>query len=212
MFNVKHDMKVITLVLGLAVGLSSVMSVGLARPKPKRVAISSALSGLKWGESHHEVVKFLKEMVRARYKKDIRGAVDAIKADRLRKEMKAELDRIMDDYVEFTGQRTGYSVSFIKDDFAQNNGETLLKFDEGSRTRYFFFRYDQLWKIVVSYPVQGGMKFEDFYGQVKGKFGRPKTVEWDTPHGGSSTWSVRFGKMTELSSLLKIKVAFMDAS
>lgn len=157
-----------------------------ARPRPKKKAkVSSALSGLTWGESHHKVINLLKEIIKSSYEKKLSEAGDIIQSDRLRVEMKQKMDQVAEGYVEFNGQRTGYSISFIKDDFAQNNGETLLKYDEGSRTRYFFFRYDQLWKVVVSYPSSDGSGFENLFDQVKKRFGRPVKKDWETPHGGS---------------------------
>lgn len=156
------------------------------RPKrKKRAQVSSALQELKWGESHNRVIKYLAKVITKRYKKVITKTLDGSKADRLRREMKREIKDLRKFYIEFSGQRTGYSVSFLKADFMHNNGETLLKFDEGSRTRYFFFRYDQLWKVVVSYPSDMGLSFEGFVGRVKKKYGRPMNQEWETPYGGS---------------------------
>ena len=156
------------------------------RPKrKKRAQVSAALQELKWGESHNRVIKYLAKVITKRYKKIITRTLDGSKADRLRREMKREIKDLRKFYIEFSGQRTGYSVSFLKADFMHNNGETLLKFDEGSRTRYFFFRYDQLWKVVVSYPSDIGISFEGFVGRVKKKYGRPMDQEWETPYGGS---------------------------
>ena len=156
------------------------------RPRLKKSPpISEALKDLKWGESHFVVTKYLSKIIKERYNKAIKESYDGLKSDRLRREMKAEIEALKDAYTEFNGQRTGYAVTFIKDDFVQNNGETMLKFDEGSRQRYFFFRYDELWKIVVSYPVVANSSFESFVKQVKGKYGRSRKTDWETPHGGS---------------------------
>lgn len=164
------------------------------RPKLKKSPpISAALKELKWGESHFVVMKYLEKQIRNRFKPKIQGAYDGLKADQLRRDMMAEIEGLKDHYTEFNGQKTGYSVSFVKDDFAQNNGETMLKFDEGDRLRYYFFRYDELWKIVVSYPVMPDSRFEQLVDAVKKKYGRAKNTDWETPRGGSrqlirSTW------------------------
>ena len=156
------------------------------RPKRKASAqVSSALQELKWGESHNQVIKYLSTVITKRYKKIITQTLDGSKADRLRRELKEEIKKLKKFYIEFSGQRTGYSVSFLKGDFMHNNGETLLKFDEGNRTRYFFFRYDQMWKVVVSYPSDSGLSFETFVKRVKSKYGRPVDTKWETPYGGS---------------------------
>jgi hypothetical protein len=165
--------------------LSLLNSAEARRPRKKKSPpISEALKELTWGESHFKVMKYIEKLIKKRYKTAISSSFDGLKADKLRREMKAEIDSLKDHYVEFNGQRTGYAVTFIKDDFAQNNGETMLKFDEGSRQRYFFFRYDELWKIVVSYPVMPDSSFESFLKQVQGKYGRAKKQDWETPHGG----------------------------
>jgi hypothetical protein len=176
---------------GLVLSLLCTQIVGVddadaRRPKRKKKAqISSALQELRWGESHNVVIKYLAKVIKKRYKKIITRTLDGSKADRLRREMKQEVKDLRKDYIEFSGQRTGYSVSFLKTDFMHNNGETLLKFDEGTRTRYFFFRYDQLWKVVVSYPSDTGLSFETFVSRVQSKYGRPLEQKWETPYGGS---------------------------
>ena len=181
----------IWIILGLALSMlcnpiGFVDEVDARRPKRKKKAqVSSALQELRWGESHNQVIKYLGKVISKRYKKVITRTLDGAEADRLRREMKREIKGLREGYVEFTGQRTGYSVSFLKTDFMHNNGETLLKFDEGNRTRYFFFRYDQMWKVVVSYPSDTGLTFETFVSRVQARYGRPFEQKWETPYGGS---------------------------
>ena len=115
----------------LCTQIVSVDDADARRPKRKKKAqISSALQELRWGESHNQVIKYLAKVIKKRYKKIITRTLDGSKADRLRREMKQEVKDLRKDYIEFSGQRTGYSVSFLKTDFMHNNGETLLKFDE----------------------------------------------------------------------------------
>lgn len=182
-----------------------------ARPRlRKSPKVSEALKDLKWGISHFEVIKYLEEIIEKQYRAKIKKSYDGLKADRLRREMKAKIKELNNDYVEFNGQRTGYAVTFIKDDFAQNNGETLLKFDEGSRQRYFFFRYDELWKIVVSYPALPDSSFEDFAKKVKGKYGRSKKDDWETPRGGSRQLVRSLWEDDKTQLILENKSSFYD--
>lgn len=181
---------------GLALSLSlvfmfSAQHAEARRPKRKELPkVSSALQNLRWGESHHKVVEYLGKVIKKRYQAVITKTINGTKADQLRREMREAVKDLKKEYTEFSGQRTGYSVSFLKHDFVHNNGETLLRFKEDNRTRYFFFRYDQLWKVVVSYPSDLGLSFNTFVDRVRSKYGRPNDEKWETPYGGSRQLSV----------------------
>lgn len=183
--------------LGIALSLGFVLSslvitdAEARRPRRKELPkVSSALQNLRWGESHNTVIEYLGKVITKRYKAVITKTLNGTQADKLRREMRQEIKDLKKEYTEFSGQRTGYSVSFLKHDFVHNNGETLLRFKENNRTRYFFFRYDQLWKVVVSYPSDIGLSFEEFVSRVRGKYGRPQDEKWETPYGGSRQLSV----------------------
>ena len=179
------------------------------RPRLKKSPpISGALKDLKWGESHFKVMKYLEGQIKKRYKMQIQSSYDGLKADQLRRDMKSEIEGLKDHYVEFNGQKTGYAVTFVKDDFVQNNGETMLKFDEGSRQRYYFFRYDELWKIVVSYPVISDENFGSFVKRVKSKYGRAKKNKWETPRGGSRSLVRSLWEDDKTRLILEDKSAF----
>ena len=112
-------------------------------------------------------------------------------------------------YVTFTGQRTGYEVSLLKDDFAHNNSETMLKYEEGARQRFYFFRYDKLWKIMVVYPSAGvGVTFKEFIDQIRSKYGRPKKINWETPYGGSRMMVEAIWQDAETQLALEDKSSF----
>jgi hypothetical protein len=89
-------------------------------------------------------------------------------------------------YVRFSGERTGYESSLIANDFVPNDDEAVLRVDDSEAQRYYFFRNDRLWKILVAYSsnVSRNTPFPEFLDQVQGKYGRPANVEWVTPKGG----------------------------
>jgi hypothetical protein len=156
------------------------------RPKPTpKLTVTKALKELKWGMSHKELLSFLERDISARYETRISSARDDIAIDKIRREEQAEKEALQKEYVSFTGQRTGYEVSVLKDDFAHNNSETMLRYQEGAIQRYYFFRYDKLWKLLVVYPSSGADGFSQLVSQVKGRYGRPQKSNWETPYGGA---------------------------
>ena len=214
MLGLRERVSKITYVSYIILGILCVnMTINTSDARPRRrksPPISEALKDLNWGISHYEVIKYLSKIIEKQYRSRIAKSYDGLKADRLRKEMKSKIKELKKNYTVFNGQRTGYAVTFIKDDFAQNNGETLLKFDEGSRQRYFFFRYDELWKIVVSYPSVPGSSFEGFVKKVKGKYGRSRKDNWETPRGGSRQLVRSMWEDDKTQLILENKSSFYD--
>jgi hypothetical protein len=178
----------ITILLTLAVSVGLVLPIAHSkRPKRKKYApVSAVMKDLKWGIGHQAVFAYLDKGIKAKYDRLVDQNNDDLKIDQLRKKQRAESKFLRKNYVTFTGQRTGYEVSVVQNDFAHNNSETMLKVDEGLRQRYYFFRYDRLWKVMVIYSsdsIEGG--FKSFVKQVRNKYGKPKKKNWVTPYGGS---------------------------
>ena len=53
-------------------------------------------------------------------------ATDPARQDRVRKEMRAEIDKAKSKLVKFDGQKSGYDVSIIDQEFLHNSGESML--------------------------------------------------------------------------------------
>ncbi len=72
--------------------------------------------------------------------------------DRLQEKIKIQVQAIRDSYIEFKGQKTGYTVSVVGEEFAHNAGESMLVVPNESFKHYFFFSKlgGGLWKIVKS--------------------------------------------------------------
>ena len=182
------------------------------RPKRKKYApISSVMKTLKWGIGHQAVFAYLDRGIKAKYDRLITQAGDDLKVDSLRKEQRAESKLLRANFVKFSGQKTGYEVSVVQNDFAHNNSETMLKVDEGTRQRYYFFRYDRLWKVMVIYStsiVDGG--FKSFVKKIKQKYGNPKKKNWSTPYGGSRRLVEAVWSDQQTQMVLEDKSAFYD--
>lgn len=177
------------------------------RPKPK-ANITKALKELKWDMSHRDVIKFIEKGISKRYQEAVKDAKDDLKIDELRRKEKEDKAAIKAGYIRFTGQRTGYEVSVLKDDFAHNNSETMLRFDEGGIQRYYFFRYDKLWKVMVVYPATSSEGFKSLVSQVKGAYGRPRKMNWETPYGGARRMVEAIWQDEQTQMVIEDKSAF----
>lgn len=157
-------------------------------PAPK-AGISGILGTLDWGANHQQVLDHVKADIDKKYEDELKQVVDALAIDRILRRKADEFASIKKTFVRFTGQRTGYETSLVANDFAQNNDESMLRADDESAQRYYFFKNDRLWKVVVAYntSVSRNVPFADFVKQVQGKYGEPEAVERHTPPGGQPT-------------------------
>jgi hypothetical protein len=200
----------ITATLGALGALSLVARDAEAR-RPQPVTsppISQALKGLKWGTGHKEIIKTISVTIKERYDDLVKSARDDVAVDQIRQQQRAELKVLEDSYVTFTGQRTGYEVSLVKDDFAHNNSETMLRYDEGPRQRYYFFRHDKLWKMMVVYPSTDEAGFQALTDKVAERYGRPHKTNWETPYGGARRMVQAIWQDEETQLVVEDKSAF----
>jgi hypothetical protein len=137
----------------------------------------------KWGMTPDEVLKKMVEKVEASYEERLKKTInDPAKQDRVRKEMFAEQENAKKhSLVKFEGQRTGYDVSIIDQEFSHNVGESMLVAKEDNGTRYFFFASDRLFKMFVAFDkdMLAGKSFKEFGQLMQGRFGRAKEVYVD---------------------------------
>lgn len=149
--------------------------------------ISHVLGFLDWGASPQDVLTTLKKEVDARYAEMMREVRDPMEIDRALRRKSTEFAAIEKTLVQFSGQRTGYESSLIGHDFVSDNEESMIRVDDRDAQRYYFFKNDRLWKVLVAYSstVSRSMSFADFVKQVQDKYGRPAGVDWVTPKGGA---------------------------
>jgi hypothetical protein len=133
----------------------------------------------KWGMNLDEVAAVVQQRIEAAYADRIeKSNNDPNKQDRVRKEMRAEIVNIKKNYLAFEGQKSGYDVSIIDQEFAQGVNESLLLAKEESSTRYFFFAHDKLYKMFIAFDKEmlQGRGFSEFGAMMQGRFGKAREV------------------------------------
>lgn len=145
-----------------------------AEPGPK-TGISAVLGELDWGQSNRAVLESIKTGIDEKYAKILKTA-DGMLVDKILHRKSAEFAAVKQTFTQFTGS-SGLKSSIIGSDFESNANESMLRVDDGATQRYYFFRDDKLWKILVAYSAATQVPFKDFVAQVKAKHGRPLETE-----------------------------------
>ncbi len=157
--------------------------------KLKAIKLGDPKGGtFNWGMSSTEVMEKAKIAIDARYQDRIEGSkADPGKQQRIRNERQKEIKAVNDSYTRFEGQKTGWDVSIIGPEFAQNNGEAVVQMKEEIWTRYFFFFEDRLYKMFLAFnkDVIGNKSFRDFGKEMAIKYGNPREVFRDEKLRGS---------------------------
>jgi hypothetical protein len=158
------------------------------KPKPK-TGISAILGTLDWGASHADVLAQVRARIDERYNKMLEEVRDPLEIDRALKRKAAEYAGIEKTYLRFSGARTGYESSLISQDFVTDSEESVLRVDDRDAQKYYFFKSDRLWKVVVAYntSISKSVPFAEFVRQVQQKYDRPAAVEHETAPGGAKT-------------------------
>lgn len=181
---------VLALALPLAAGSAS------AAPKKKaagKAAVAAPIASageteklkgdFKWGMSPDQVLEKMIQKVEAGYEERLKKtATDPARQDRVRKEMFADSEKVKKhSLVKFEGQKSGFDVSIIDQEFSHNTGESMLVAKEENGSRYFFFVHDRLYKMFVAFDkdVLQGKAFKDFGQLMQARFGKAKEVYVD---------------------------------
>src|SRR5689334_16445414 len=146
--------------------------------KLKAVRLGDPKAGtFKWGMKPEEVMAQARTSVEAKYE----ARVDKARQDpglqqRIRDEMQRELTAVKKSYTKFEGQKSGWDVSIIGPEFAQNNGEAVIQLKEENWTRYFFFFEDRLVKMFLAFNKEmiGDKSFREFGKEMAAKYGTPR--------------------------------------
>src|SRR5204863_1286759 len=118
-------------------------------------AIEKLKGDFKWGMGPDEVVAKVQDRIRANYDERIKKtAQDPSRQDRVRKDMMAEVEKVKDKVIKFDGQKTGYDVSIIDQEFLHGMGESMLMTKEETATRYFFFSDGRLYKMFIAFDKE----------------------------------------------------------
>jgi len=164
----------------------------------KKKALAEKFAGFKFGMTKDEVLGVLQKQINERYEQQIKQTTDITTQDKLRKEKKAELNRISSTYVNFDGHKTGWDVSIVENEFAHNTGESMMERwenDNGKNQRRFFFFYNQkLWKMYISLDVsiipEDKRNFDTFKTVMQNQYGKG-AIEAGTIYWRAGDFDVR---------------------
>jgi hypothetical protein len=177
--------------------------------KLKAIRLGDPKAGVfTWGMNADDVFAKVKGSIEARYQDRIDGAkADPGKQQRIRDEREKETKGVKASFTKFEGQKTGWDVSIIGSEFAQNNGEAVIPLKEDVWTRYFFFFEDRLAKIFIAFNKEaiGDKSFRDFGKEMAAKYGNPREVYRDEKQRGGMKrvldhfeWAVSAGDSLKL--------------
>lgn len=144
-------------------------------PAEAKSKYAGIIAPLDWGAGTAQLFGKLKTDLDASYRDQMKTS-DTIKIDRLMREKAAELQRRRDSVVTFDSGLKGYETSLVASEVLPGQGEALVRVDEQGTQKYYVFRNDRLWKVVVAYNTSRLGTFADFIAQVRAKYGPPKKV------------------------------------
>jgi len=148
-------------------------------PVAKAAEIKELKGDYNWGMTPQQVIEKINAKIDAAFKEQVeKYRMDPARSDSVRRQIKAEKDRVAKSLTKFDGQRGGWDVSIIDEEFVQNNGESMLFYKEAKQTRYFFFQGDALYKMFVAFDkdVVAGKSFAEFGDMMQQKYGKAQVV------------------------------------
>ena len=151
--------------------------------KLKAVRLGDPKAGtFKWGMKPEEVMAQARAAVEAKYEPRVEKArQDPGMQQRLRDEMVKEIAAVKKSFTKFEGQKSGWDVSIIGQEFQQNTAEAVLVTKEDVWTRYFFFFEDGLYKMFLAFnkDALAGKSFQDFGKAMESKYGNARQIYRD---------------------------------
>lgn len=137
------------------------------------------LGSFKFGMTKDEVLGALSKQLDERYAEMIKDTSDVRRQDQLRREKKKELARVSKSFVAFDGQKSGWDVSIIDEQFKHGTDESMLEYWENqggkNQRRFFFFHDGALYKMFIQIDTTQfeaeQQTFDFFSGIMKAKFG-----------------------------------------
>jgi hypothetical protein len=156
-------------------------------PVPSR-AVAELAGKFRWGMSPSDVIKVMTSTVHDKYVELIKSEQEVYKQDDLRRQEREELEKIQASLVKFDGHKTGWESSIVEQEFAHQNGESMIVMWEKEQRRFLFFYRGKLYKQFIAFNAEhkafAGKSFEDFaqviqnrYGQAEMKFSKLRTKE-----------------------------------
>jgi len=156
-------------------------------PQANNKAISELMGDFKFGMAPKQVMSVLDRRISAKYKDQIAETTDVYQQDQLRRKMSKEKKKLRKSFIGFKGQRNGWDVSIIDEEYGHKNQESMLVFwDRDARTgvdqrRFFFFVDDALYKMYIAFDAKmfppGKRQFAYFQQIMENRYG-PGELIW----------------------------------
>lgn len=168
-----------------------------------KAAIAEALGELRWGMSKSALLKMIKAQIRADFDQRIKVERDIVRQDALYQQAQERYRRINDNFFVFDGQKTGWDVSPVADEFRHGTGETMLVITHAGSRDLYFFMHDKLWKWYRELaPAAAGDDPDAALEAINERFGRGKpqrdrASESKTVYAGT-TWTDGSTRVTAL--------------
>lgn len=170
--------------LGMVVVLSCLAAVAQASPNKQRrgrsargktsSAIVEAMGELRWGASRKEVTDYLTRLTKETYRTELQATRDPMEKDRLRRQLREEVNSVKESYVQLDGRSTSWDASFLKNEMRHGRGEAMLVRRDDKSQNFYFFRHGRLWKWYKAFDSKTFpfRSFDKFGAMTKKKFGR----------------------------------------
>lgn len=157
----------------------------------QKKALGELMGAFKFGMDKDEIVGVLAKQIDERYADQISETSDVYKQDKLRKEKQKEVQRIRQSYLAFDGNKTGWDVSLIDQEFAHKTDESMLVYWENAggknQRRFFFFHGGKLWKMFVAIDTKAladdQRNFTFFRGLMEQRYGKSRGIP------GGAAWN-----------------------
>ncbi len=146
-------------------------------------------AGFKFGMTPNQVRQTITKQIRKRYKEQMEATSDVYQQDKLRAKMKNEVSQV--EHVVFSGQKTGWDVSIIDDQYRHNLKQSMMVYWENhkgkNQRRFFFFHKDRLYKMFVTLNAKtlssSPLDFAKFRTIVQRLYGPGKVIYKKDPDG-----------------------------
>lgn len=153
-------------------------------PKANEKAVSELMGPWKWGMTVDEVLAALSKQQSERVAPEMAKISDVYEQQRLRKQIKTEVDAVRRSLIKFEGQKTGWDVSIIEGEFLHKNGESMMLYRETDpasgrdQQRFFFFHDGKLYKQFIAFNMEAykGKTFDDFRVAMESRYGKGATI------------------------------------
>src|SRR5262245_59840567 len=83
-------------------------------PRADAKAVAALMGKFKWGMEVEQVLGVLEEQIAARYADALKKTTDIYEQNRIRKQVKLEVDAIRKTQVAFDGRKSGWDVSIVE--------------------------------------------------------------------------------------------------